>query len=288
MKIRIRKQYKEMICLAFCLAVFVISSIGFIDSFAEFCDPQKLWSRIRKCFSLPAPTLFPTVSAPVTPGIFQWKVLLRASWCGNCRRDDSEGLLQYFAILQCHVFFDSRAQYHFSASENHFFMGRWTSESVNRLRINGLCGPVDRSRCQVYICGFGRGCFRGEDNAELTQEKQLPRCQAFVVQYGRGNLDLNLMIDFCIPKTCRFSNVVILKNQRDVFGKCENDVWDFQNRILRSCHPFVGVFAEIMSLAAQLTLSASACSKAVQRRPTVLECWLWQELETCRASDLAM
>lgn len=48
-------------------------------------------------------------------------------------------------------------------------MGRWTSEPVKRLRINGLCGPVDCSRCQVYICGFGLGRFRGEDNADSTQ-----------------------------------------------------------------------------------------------------------------------
>jgi len=48
-------------------------------------------------------------------------------------------------------------------------MGRWTSEPVKRLRINGLCGPVDCNRCQVYICGFGLGRFRGEDNADSTQ-----------------------------------------------------------------------------------------------------------------------
>lgn len=51
-----------------------------------------------------------------------------------------------------------------------------------------------------------------------TQQKtQLPRCQAFVVQYGRGNFDMNLVIDL-IPKRCRLSNAVIfLKNQRDIF-----------------------------------------------------------------------
>lgn len=51
-----------------------------------------------------------------------------------------------------------------------------------------------------------------------TQKKtQLPRCQAFVVQYGRGNFDMNLVIDL-IPKRCRLSNAVIfLKNQRDIF-----------------------------------------------------------------------
>ena len=102
------------------LAVLVNSSI----SLAEFWDPQKLWSKIRKCFSLPAPTLFPTVSAPVT-GSFS-KRSFYTSWC-NCRRD-SEGLLQHCNFF--HAFCDSRAQHHYSCKRKSFFEA-WNSLSTS-------------------------------------------------------------------------------------------------------------------------------------------------------------
>ena len=106
-------------------------------------------------------------------------------------------------------------------------MGRWTSEPANRWS-GELMACVALLIATVVKFTFAASDVDAFEARKMqiqrrSQKTQLPRCQAFVVQYGRGNFDMNLVIDLYIPKRCRPSNAVIfLKNQRDIFWTCAN------------------------------------------------------------------